>query len=299
MLEALLARPRVVHQPGPPGPRGLPPLHRLVPRRGLRVRGLRRRVQAAPRPAPGAPRGPLRRPVPPPPRRGPGPLPRGPRRPGPLHRPLPGGPPGHHLEGGRPGRRADHAPPVQDRPPPPPPHVRAAPGGPGAPAPALGPGLPPAPEVRFLALQGPPPPHGPGRACPGAAGISFATPPPRSSPPPGTDVATIGRMLGHRPGSPITLRYLHTDDGRLREAAEAVARAVQARVGEAEDGARGGVPTALYGVQGPSQAYWSVAETLGLDGARAGLLGGSPRALATPTPGTPPSLHRDCACWSP
>jgi integrase len=43
----------------------------------------------------------------------------------------------------------------------------------------------------------------------------------------GTDVATIGRMLGHRPGSPITLRYLHTDDERLRQAAEAVAAAVQ------------------------------------------------------------------------
>jgi len=43
----------------------------------------------------------------------------------------------------------------------------------------------------------------------------------------GTDVATIGRILGHRPGSPITLRYLHTDDGRLREAADAVARAVK------------------------------------------------------------------------
>ena len=43
----------------------------------------------------------------------------------------------------------------------------------------------------------------------------------------GTDVATIGRMLGHRPGSPITLRYLHTDDGRLRDAANAVARAVK------------------------------------------------------------------------
>ncbi len=43
----------------------------------------------------------------------------------------------------------------------------------------------------------------------------------------GTDVATIGRILGHRPGSPITLRYLHTDDERLRQAAEAVARVVQ------------------------------------------------------------------------
>ncbi len=43
----------------------------------------------------------------------------------------------------------------------------------------------------------------------------------------GTDVATIGRILGHRPGSVVTLRYLHTDDGRLREAADAVARAVK------------------------------------------------------------------------
>jgi integrase len=42
----------------------------------------------------------------------------------------------------------------------------------------------------------------------------------------GTDVATIGRILGHRPGSVVTLRYLHTDDGRLREAAEAMASAV-------------------------------------------------------------------------
>jgi integrase len=43
----------------------------------------------------------------------------------------------------------------------------------------------------------------------------------------GVDVATIGRMLGHRPGSPITLRYLHTDDARLREAARAMADAVR------------------------------------------------------------------------
>ena len=42
----------------------------------------------------------------------------------------------------------------------------------------------------------------------------------------GTDVATIGRILGHRPGSVVTLRYLHTDDDRLRQAAEAVAEAV-------------------------------------------------------------------------
>lgn len=43
----------------------------------------------------------------------------------------------------------------------------------------------------------------------------------------GTDVATIGRILGHRPGSVVTLRYLHTDDSRLRQAADAVAVAVR------------------------------------------------------------------------
>lgn len=43
----------------------------------------------------------------------------------------------------------------------------------------------------------------------------------------GTDVATIGRILGHRPGSVVTLRYLRTDDGRLRQAADAVAAAVR------------------------------------------------------------------------
>ena len=43
----------------------------------------------------------------------------------------------------------------------------------------------------------------------------------------GTDVATIGRILGHRPGSVVTLRYLHTDDERLRQAAEAVAHALR------------------------------------------------------------------------
>ena len=42
----------------------------------------------------------------------------------------------------------------------------------------------------------------------------------------GADVATIGRMLGHRPGSVVTLRYLHTDDRRLKQAADAVAAAL-------------------------------------------------------------------------
>jgi integrase len=43
----------------------------------------------------------------------------------------------------------------------------------------------------------------------------------------GTDIATIGRILGHRPGSVVTLRYLHTDEERLRAAAEAVSEAVR------------------------------------------------------------------------
>jgi len=42
----------------------------------------------------------------------------------------------------------------------------------------------------------------------------------------GADVATIGRLLGHRPGSPVTLRYLHPDDERMRRATEAVERAL-------------------------------------------------------------------------
>jgi hypothetical protein len=40
-------------------------------------------------------------------------------------------------------------------------------------------------------------------------------------------VATIGRILGHRPGSIVTLRYLHTDDARLRQAADAVSEALR------------------------------------------------------------------------
>lgn len=41
----------------------------------------------------------------------------------------------------------------------------------------------------------------------------------------GSDVPTIGRLMGHRPGSPITLRYLHTDPERMRAA---VGRLLQA-----------------------------------------------------------------------
>lgn len=43
----------------------------------------------------------------------------------------------------------------------------------------------------------------------------------------GTVVATIGRILGHRPGSVGTLRYLHSDDDRLRRATETVAHVIQ------------------------------------------------------------------------
>lgn len=39
----------------------------------------------------------------------------------------------------------------------------------------------------------------------------------------GWDVATVGRLLGHRPGSAVTLGYMHSDEDRLRGAAEAVA----------------------------------------------------------------------------
>jgi len=43
----------------------------------------------------------------------------------------------------------------------------------------------------------------------------------------GTDVATIGRIVGHRPDSVVTLRDLQTDNNRLQEAADAVATAVR------------------------------------------------------------------------
>lgn len=43
----------------------------------------------------------------------------------------------------------------------------------------------------------------------------------------GWDLATIGRLLSHKPGSVVTLRYLHTDDERLKAAAEAVAKALR------------------------------------------------------------------------
>lgn len=42
----------------------------------------------------------------------------------------------------------------------------------------------------------------------------------------GVDAATVARLLGHRPGSAVTMLYLHSDDARLRRAAEAVERAL-------------------------------------------------------------------------
>jgi hypothetical protein len=39
-------------------------------------------------------------------------------------------------------------------------------------------------------------------------------------------VATVGALLGHRRGSPVTLRYVHTDDERLRAAAATVGTAL-------------------------------------------------------------------------
>lgn len=42
----------------------------------------------------------------------------------------------------------------------------------------------------------------------------------------GADVETVRSLLGHAKGSAITLRYLHTDDARLKDAAQKVERAV-------------------------------------------------------------------------
>lgn len=44
----------------------------------------------------------------------------------------------------------------------------------------------------------------------------------------GADLATIARALGHAPGSIMTLRYVHTDTGRLAAAAMGVERLVSA-----------------------------------------------------------------------
>lgn len=51
----------------------------------------------------------------------------------------------------------------------------------------------------------------------------------------GADVATIGAALGHAPGSPVTLKYLHPEADRLRAAVDAAAAAVT-RAGEARRG---------------------------------------------------------------
>lgn len=40
----------------------------------------------------------------------------------------------------------------------------------------------------------------------------------------GADLATIAKALGHAPGSTMTLRYMHTDPGRIAEAAAGVER---------------------------------------------------------------------------
>jgi site-specific recombinase XerD len=38
----------------------------------------------------------------------------------------------------------------------------------------------------------------------------------------GADLATIGAAMGHAPGSPVTLRYVHPDIAQLRAAVEAL-----------------------------------------------------------------------------
>lgn len=45
----------------------------------------------------------------------------------------------------------------------------------------------------------------------------------------GVDLATVGAMLQHRPGSPVTARYLHTSEDRMKAAGAAVEAAYRAR----------------------------------------------------------------------
>lgn len=45
----------------------------------------------------------------------------------------------------------------------------------------------------------------------------------------GVDVATVAAMLQHRPGSPMTLRYVHSAEGRMREAAKTLGAAFGAQ----------------------------------------------------------------------
>ena len=42
----------------------------------------------------------------------------------------------------------------------------------------------------------------------------------------GADLATIAKALGHAPGSTMTLRYMHSDPGRIAEAAAGIERLV-------------------------------------------------------------------------
>lgn len=38
----------------------------------------------------------------------------------------------------------------------------------------------------------------------------------------GVELPTVARLLGHAPGSPVTLIYLHTDQDRMQEAVKAL-----------------------------------------------------------------------------
>ena len=44
----------------------------------------------------------------------------------------------------------------------------------------------------------------------------------------GAGVRTIGQALGHKPGSHVTLRYIHSDEERMRRSVEAMDRRISA-----------------------------------------------------------------------
>jgi len=43
----------------------------------------------------------------------------------------------------------------------------------------------------------------------------------------GADLATVGKALGHRPGSLVTTRYIHSDSTALRSAVDRLAAAIE------------------------------------------------------------------------
>src|SRR5690606_15247731 len=105
------------------------------------------------------------------------------------------------------------------------PDLRPPEGRPPAPAAPDGPGLLGPPRRRLVPLPRAAPPHGPGRGPPQRLAQA-----PHGGDPPG--LGGDGRVHdradpGAPAGSVVTLRYLHTDDDRLRQAADAVAEGVR------------------------------------------------------------------------